>query len=97
MTYEKPMVPTLGRIVHYRGKLGLKATRMALVACTQKELIAASVESGEAQPLDSEMHVHLQVVTIGTQMMFPENNVPYAEPDANGEIPGGCWTWPPRV
>lgn len=97
MVYEKPAVPTLGRIVHYRGKYGFNAMRMAFVACTRKELIAKSVEEGEAQPLDSNMHVHLQVVTIGSLMMFPENNVPYAAPNADGEIPPGTWTWPPRV
>lgn len=95
--YEKPQVPTLGRIVHYRGKHGLNAMRGAFVACTQKELMFESVASGEAQPLDSERHVHLVVFTIGTLMSFPEANVPYAEPDENGKIPPGTWTWPPRV
>ncbi len=91
--FGESKIPTMGRIVHYRGKLGLQAMRMAFVACTKKELLG----DDEQYKLDSPMHVHLQVVTIGTQMMFPENNVPYAFPDNNGEIPPGHWTWPVMV
>jgi hypothetical protein len=86
--------PTLGRDVHYRGNRGLNAMRVAKVVCTTKELMPEGVESGEAQALDSDMHVHLVVFTVGTQMIWPEANVPYAERDENGEIPPGTWTWP---
>lgn len=85
--------PTLGRKVHYRGKHGYQAMRSAEVVCTTKELLTDE----EQYKLDSDMHVHLVVFTIGSYMMFPESNVPFAQRDENGEIPPGHWTWPVMI
>lgn len=88
------MKPTMGRIVWYRGRYGLCAMRPAWVVCTTEELMPEGVETGEAAPLDSDMHVHLVVGTIGSQMMFPESNVPHGVPGEDGKIPPGTWCWP---
>lgn len=86
--------PTLGRIVHYRGKLGLHAMRAAIVAADVNTLDPRGVELGEVPALDSEMHVHLVVFTPGTLMSFPEFNVPHGVPGDDGMIPHGSWQWP---
>jgi hypothetical protein len=88
------MKPTLGRVVWYRGKLGFQAMRMAHVVCTVNELMPEGVKLGVIQALDSDMHVHLQVMTPGTQIAFPENNVPFGVPGEYGMIPPGSWCWP---
>ena len=93
--------PTLGRIVHYRGKQGLLAARAAIVTATVDTLDPRGVESGEVPALDSPDHVHLWVFTPGAKGGFAEFNVPRG--DAAGEepsaatIPPGSWCWPPRV
>lgn len=103
------MKPTLGRIVHYRGKQGLLAPRAAIVTATVDSLDPRGVEAGQVPPLDSDQHVHLWVWTpaaIGPNAApggFAEFNVPRgqsaderAETTA-GTIPPGTWCWPPRV
>lgn len=82
--------PTLGRIVHYRGKQGFHAMRAAIVTGTVDSLDPRGVDGGHVPSLDSEHHVHLWVFTPGESGGFPEFNVPH------GTEPGQ-WTWPPRV
>lgn len=94
--------PTLGRIVHYRGKQGLHAPRAAIVTATQASLDPRGIESGDVPALDSPEHVHLWVFTPGAQGGFAEFNVPHGEPADGqeataGTIPPGTWCWPPRV
>lgn len=82
--------PSLGRILHYRGRLGLKAMRAAVVTADVNSLDPRGVEQGVIPALDSPMHVHLWVFTPGESGGFTEYNVPY------GDGPG-MWSWPPRV
>ncbi|MFB4312951.1 hypothetical protein [Actinomadura sp. 21ATH] len=92
--------PTLGRIVHYRGKEGLHALRAAIVTADVRTLDPRGVEAGTVPPLDSEYHVHLWVFTPGEAGGFPEFNVPSGEPhehQSGQELPPGTWGWPPRV
>ncbi|TDB88365.1 hypothetical protein E1264_11835 [Actinomadura sp. KC216] len=92
------MKPTLGRIVHYRGKQGLTAMRAAIVTATTATLDPRGVEAGQVPALDSDEHVHLWVFTPGEQGGFAEFNVPRGEaPDPGEEIPPGSWGWPSRV
>lgn len=51
------MKPSLGRIVHYRGRLGPQAHRAAIVTASVASLDQRGVESGEIEALDSDMHV----------------------------------------
>lgn len=89
------MQPTLGRIVHYRGKRGVQAMRAAMVVMDWDSW----VREGDVPALSSPSHVHLWVFTPGEQGGFMEYDV------ANGEditslatpIPPGTWRWPPRV
>jgi len=90
------MNPTLGRIVHYRGKQGLLAMRAAIVTADINSLDPRGIESGEVPALDSPRHVHLWVFTPGEKGGFAEFNVPEGEP-VDGCIPPGSWCWPPRV
>jgi hypothetical protein len=94
--------PTLGRIVHYRGKQGLLAPRSAIVTATVDSLDPRGVASGEVPALTDEWHVHLWVFTPGAKGGFPEYNVPRGESGAGkeptiGMIPPGTWCWPPRI
>lgn len=82
--------PSLGRIVHYRGKSGHHAVRAAIVSADVDSLDPRGVESGAVPALESPMHVHLHVFTPGPNGGFPEFNVPY------GTEPGK-WSWPPRI
>jgi len=82
--------PTLGRIVHYRGKIGRQAMRAAIVTGTQDSVTLDGIAAGDVPPLDSAMHVHLWVFTPGASGGFPEYNV---APGAGA----GQWCWPPRV
>ena len=96
------MKPTLGRIVHYRGKQGLLAARAAIVTATVDTLDQRGVEAGHVPALDSDEHVHLWVFTPGEQGGFPEFNVPRGEASDEesataGTIPPGTWCWPPRT
>jgi hypothetical protein len=81
------MKPSLGRIVHYRGKQGYQAMRAAIVTGTLASIDPRGFESGD---------VHLWVFTPGQSAGFAEFNVPPGEP-VEGSIPPGSWTWPPRV
>jgi len=87
--------PTLGRIVHYRGKQGLLAMRAAVVTADTGNLDPRGVAAGEVPALDSDQHVHLWVFTPGAKGGFAEFNVPFGGED--GEIPPGSWCWPSRV
>ncbi|MBO3751517.1 hypothetical protein J5X84_36055 [Streptosporangiaceae bacterium NEAU-GS5] len=87
--------PTLGRIVHYRGKLGYQAMRAAIVTGTVDSLDPRGIAAGEVPALDSPQHVHLWVFTPGEKGGFPEFNVPEAVDPA--DMPPGSWCWPPRV
>jgi hypothetical protein len=94
------MKPTLGRIVHYRGKQGVLAMRAAIVTATVDTLDPGNVEAGHVPGLDSPEHVHLHVFTPGPSGGFVEYNVPLGEPGEHQpgqEIPPGSWCWPPRV
>lgn len=82
--------PTLGRIVHYRGKQGRMAMRAAIVTGTIDSLDPDGIASGDVPALDSEHHVHLWVFTPGASGGFPEFNV------GPGDEPGQ-WAWPPRA
>lgn len=90
------MKPTLGRIVHYRGKLGFYAMRAAIVTCDVKSLDPRGVEQGVIPVLDSDQHVHLWVFTPGESGGFTEYNVAPGEL-VDGQIPPGTWCWPPRA
>ncbi|WP_326644570.1 hypothetical protein OIE67_25695 [Nonomuraea fuscirosea] len=74
--------PTLGRIVHYRGKQGRKAMRAAIVTGTMDSLDPDGIASGDVPPLTDDRHVHLWVFTPGSSAGFPEYNV------GPGEEPG---------
>lgn len=97
------MKPTLGRIVHYRGKMGLLAPRAAIVTVTVDTLDPRGVEAGLIPALDSDEHVHLWVFTPGEAGGFTEYNVPRGQSADEGTeatagtIPPGSWCWPPRV
>jgi len=94
--------PTIGRIVHYRGKQGLLAPRAAIVTATVDSLDPRGVESGEVPALADDQHVHLWVFGPGVSCGFAEFDVPRGEaadgqqPTA-GTIPPGTWCWPPRI
>lgn len=88
--------PTIGRIVHYRGKRGLQTMRPAMIVVTEATLDPAGVEHDERLALSSAMHVHLHVFTPSDEGSFTEYNVPF-DPGAEGDIAPGSWTWPPRV
>jgi hypothetical protein len=81
--------PTLGRIVHYRGKQGYQAPRCAIVTGTVDSLDPRGVESGAVPALDSDQHVHLWVFTPG-EVGFPEYNI------GPGTSPGE-WSWLPAA
>jgi hypothetical protein len=93
--------PSLGRIVHYRGKQGLLAYRAAVVTATVASLDPRGVESGDVPALSSDEHVHLWVFTPGLKGGFAEFDVPHGlvddENPASEDIPPGSWCWPPRV
>lgn len=90
----KMMTPTLGRTVWYRGNQGYLAMRAAIVACTVNELVTESVSAGNIESLDSDMHVHLHVITPSVAGFFTEFNVPFGVPGDDGLIPPGTWCWP---
>lgn len=91
--------PTLGHIVHYRGKYGLQTMRAAIVTATLATLDPVGVERGDVPALDSVEHVHLWVWTpaqTGPNVApggFGEFNVPFAG-DTAGDIEPGTWRWP---
>jgi hypothetical protein len=89
------MTPTLGRIVHYRGKHGLATVRAAIVTATVDTLDPRGIAAGDVPALDSENHVHLWVFTPSAAGGFPEYNVPLGrDAEAGEDIPPGSWTWP---
>lgn len=93
------MKPTLGRIVHYRGKQGRLSMRAAIVTGTVDSVTSDGIESGDVPGFDSDEHVHLWVFTPGASGGFPEFNVPLGEPGEHQpgqEIPPGSWCWPKR-
>ena len=90
------MKPSLGRIVHYRGKKGLCAMRAAIVTADVGSLDPRGVETGLIPALASDQHVHLWVFTPGELGGFTEYNVPLDEPGDDGLITPGYWCWPPR-
>ncbi|WP_242908688.1 hypothetical protein [Actinomadura terrae] len=94
MTSREIPPPTLGRIVHYRGKEGLNAMRAAIVTADVHSLDPRGVEAGLIPALTDDMHVHLWVFTPGEAGGFTEYNVPHGQGD---DIPPGSWCWPPRV
>ena len=82
--------PTLGRILHYVGKQGLRTTRAAIVTATADTLDPRGVVAGQVPALESADHVHLWVYTPSAAGGFQEFNVPA------GDGPG-TWHWPPRT
>ena len=91
------MKPTLGRIVHYRGKQGRQAMRAAIVTGTVDSIDPDGIASGDVPDFDSPEHVHLWVFTPGTSPGFQEFNVPPARQAEGEPMPPGSWAWPPRV
>jgi hypothetical protein len=87
-------LPSLGRIVHYRGRHGVNAMRAAIVTATVNSLDETNVASGNVPGLTSDTHVHLWVFTPGMFGGFPEFDVPMSE---STEVAPGSWCWPPRV
>lgn len=90
------MTPTLGQIVHYRGKEGRLAMRAAIVTGTVDSITPDGIASGDVPDLDDAQHVHLWVFTPGSSSGFPEFNVSPARTE-DGDIAPGSWGWPPRV
>jgi len=88
------MKPTLGRIVHYRGKMGVQAMRAAIVTATVDSRDPAGVKSGNVPALTSDTHAHLWVFTPGVSGGFAEFDVPMSE---STEVAPGSWAWPVRV
>jgi hypothetical protein len=86
-------LPTLGRTVLYRGKEGLNALRAAVVTATKSTLDPRGVETGQVPDLSSETHVHLNVHTAGSSILFNEFDVPYAGDGVTDPEPGQ-WSWP---
>lgn len=94
--------PTPGRIVFYRGKLGVKAVNPAVIVTTVDNLEQAAVDAGDIVGLDSEMHVHLRVLTAGEPGGYTEYNVPNVAtveaPEMHDNWPEGpatgTWAWP---
>lgn len=92
------MKPTLGRIVHYRGKEGRLSMRAAIVTGTVDSVTQDGIDAGDVPGFDSDEHVHLWVFTPGSSAGFAEFNVPHGQGDEHGDdIPPGSWCWPPRV
>lgn len=89
--------PPLGRIVHYRGKIGYQVMRAAVVTCDVDSLDHRGVDAGDIPGLTDDHHVHLLVLTPGEQGSFTEYDVPEGIPGEDGKIPPGTWCWPPRV
>jgi hypothetical protein len=87
--------PQPGRIVTYRGKIGLHADRPAIVVTSQANLVLPSAEhdnyyaadAARVLELNSPQHLHLWVFTPSEQGGFAEFNV------APGDGPGQ-WRWP---
>jgi hypothetical protein len=87
---------TLGRTVHYRGKQGFQTLRAAVVTATNATLDRRGVEAGQVPDLASETHVHLNVHTPGSSVLFSEFNIPYAGDGVRDPEPGQ-WCWPELV
>ena len=83
---------SLGRIVHYRGREGLRTLRAAVITANTATLDPRGVTAGTVEALDSPQHVHLHVFTPG-RVGFPETNIPYG-PGRDGTPEPGCWAWP---
>lgn len=95
MTHYEPEAPGLGRILHYRGKLGLQTMRAAIVTATVETLDPAGVEAGEVDPITDPTHVHLWVYSPSKnnpQGGFQEFDVPCGGDGV--DIPPGTWRWP---
>lgn len=88
------MIPTLGQIVHYRGKQGRLAMRSAVITGTTDSLDPDGIASGDVPALTDDKHVHLWVFTPGQSGGFPEFNVPPAP--QHSEPSPGEWCWPSR-
>lgn len=86
--------PTIGRIVHYRGRQGLQTLRPAIVTADVATLDPRGVQAGQVPALSSDTHVHLWVFTPGEWGGFAEFDVPQDETDA---CRPGMWQWPTRV
>jgi hypothetical protein len=80
-------IPTIGRQVHYRGKLGLQAPRTATIIGTLVSIDPRGVEQDPRLALSSPDHVHLFVFTPSDRGFFVEYNVPM------GDGPGE-WSFP---
>jgi hypothetical protein len=90
--------PTLGRIVHYRGKQGLQTHRAAIVTADIGSLDQRGVDAGTIPALDSPLHAHLWVFTPAVSGGFTEYNVPPDDgAESDGQIKPGSWAWPPRT
>jgi hypothetical protein len=83
------VLPTVGRVVHYRAKTR-GYTLPAIVTATADSLDPKGVELGHVPALSSATHVHLHVMTPGAQVQYQEFDV------TQGDGPG-TWNWPPRA
>lgn len=90
------MLPTIGRIVHYRGRDGLHALRPAIVITDIETLDLRAVEAGVIPDITDEEHVHLWVFTPNEHGGFVEWNVAHGQREF-GMMPPGTWDWPTRV
>ena len=94
--------PSPGRIVYYRGKLGVKAINPAVIVATVDTLEPAGVEADPNLALDDFMHVHLRVMTAGEPGGYTEYKVPHIsqveDPEMHDQFPEGpatgTWAWP---
>jgi hypothetical protein len=88
------MKVTIGRIVHYRGRLGMQTPRAAIVTTTTESL---SPDAPAAYALTSDTHVHLWVYGPGPSGGFTELDAPFSDASNWADLPPGHWCWPPRV
>lgn len=95
----KGAVPTIGRIVWYRGKTGCQAMRPAIVTGDYWTVGLRGVEAGAIPAVSSVLRAHLWVFSPGGGG-FAEYDVPPGgdEGVVNNmeELQPGAWCWPVR-
>lgn len=89
-------VPTPGRDIYYKSKLGNYILPGKAVV-TIDNLFDEGVERGDIEGLDSPAHIHAKVFSPGED--YVESNIPHAsahpEYDAQSNpFPPGSWLWP---
>lgn len=84
--------PTIGRVVHYRSKMGLHYSVPAIVTAVKDSIDPEGVRLGGLPDIEVDTEAHLFVMSPGEKGHYTEFNVPYSE----APVPG-TWAWPPRV